>query len=85
MELDNFGCCDVTYIWTGNRRAYLAVVIDLFACKPTGWAISYLQDSELAAKAFTMTFEFRGRPDNVMLHLDQGSYYTSGKFKQQLW
>nr|ULG19869.1 transposase [Yersinia frederiksenii] len=32
-------CGDVTYIWTGKRWAYLAVVLDLFARKPVGWAI----------------------------------------------
>ncbi|WP_407666109.1 DDE-type integrase/transposase/recombinase [Microbulbifer bruguierae] len=31
---------DITYIWTGARWAYLAVVIDLFARKPVGWALS---------------------------------------------
>lgn len=31
---------DVTYIWAGNRWIYLAVVMDLFARKPIGWAMS---------------------------------------------
>jgi len=43
-------CGDITYIWTGNRWAYLAVVIDLFARKPVGWAISLSLDSELTSK-----------------------------------
>jgi len=30
-------CGDVTYIWTGKRWAYLAIVMDLFARKPIGW------------------------------------------------
>jgi len=33
-------CGDVTYIWTGKRWAYLAIVMDLFARKPIGWAMS---------------------------------------------
>ena len=78
-------CGDVTYIWTGNRWAYLAVVIDLFARKPVGWAISYSPDSELTVKALTMAYELRGRPENVMYHSDQGSHYTSRKFRQRLW
>jgi putative transposase len=32
-------CGDVTYIWTGERWSYLAVVIDLFARKVIGWAM----------------------------------------------
>ncbi len=48
---DQVWCGDVTYIWTGDRWAYLAVVLDLFARKPVGWAMSFSPDSELTAKA----------------------------------
>jgi putative transposase len=64
-------CGDVTYIWTGNRWAYLAVVMDLFGRKPVGWAVSRSPDSELTAKALRMAFELRGRPQGVMFHSDQ--------------
>ncbi|EGJ96998.1 putative transposase [Shigella flexneri 2930-71] len=30
-EPNQVWCGDVTYIWTGKRWAYLAVVLDLFA------------------------------------------------------
>lgn len=36
---------DVTNIWSGNRWMYLAVVMDLFARKPVGWAMSFSPDS----------------------------------------
>ncbi|HAG9212139.1 TPA: IS3-like element ISEc52 family transposase, partial [Escherichia coli] len=36
-EPNQVWCGDVTYIWTGKRWAYLAVVLDLFARKPVGW------------------------------------------------
>ena len=78
-------CGDVTYIWTGNRWAYLAVVIDLFARKPVGWAMSLSPDSELTANALKMAYESRGRPKGAMFHSDQGSHYTSRKFRQTLW
>ena len=55
-------CGDVTYVWTGARWAYLAVVLDLFARKPVGWAMSLSPDSELTCKALMMAFEARGRP-----------------------
>ncbi len=76
---------DVTYIWAGNRWAYLAVVIDLFARKPIGWAMSLSPDSELTSKALKMAYEHRGRPRGVMFHSDQGSHYTSRKYRQTLW
>ena len=67
-------CGDVTYIWTGNRWAYLAVVMDLFGRKPVGWAMSLTPDSELTRDALNMAYESRGRPKGVMFHSDQGSH-----------
>lgn len=78
-------CGDVTYIWTGNRWAYLAVVLDLFARKPIGWAISLSPDSKLTSNALKMAYESRGRPKGVMFHSDQGCHYTSRQFRQTLW
>ncbi len=76
---------DVTYIWTGNRWAYLAVVIDLFARKPVGWAMSFSPDSQLTCKALLMAYTARGNPKGLMFHSDQGSHYTSKKYRQLLW
>lgn len=36
---------DVTYIWTGNRWMYLAVVIVLFAPKVIGWSLGRSSES----------------------------------------
>jgi putative transposase len=82
---DQVWCGDITFIWTGTRWAYLAVVMDLFARKLVGWAMSYSPDTKLAAKALSMAFESRGRPRNVMFHSDQGSTYTSRNYRQLLW
>jgi len=76
---------DITYVWTGRRWAYLAMVLDLFARKPVGWAMSLSPDSQLTKKALTMAFESRGEPKDVMFHSDQGCQYTSLSFRQQLW
>jgi putative transposase len=78
-------CGDVTYIWSGKRWSYLAIVLDLFSRKPIGWAMSHSPDSDLTGKALSMAFETRGQPDNVMFHSDQGSHYTSRKYRQLLW
>lgn len=78
-------CGDVTYIWIGNRWAYLAVVMDLYARKPVGWAFSLSPDSQLTTKALAMAYESRKHPKGVMFHSDQGMHYTSKKFRQTLW
>jgi putative transposase len=75
----------VTYILTGNRWAYPAVVIDLFARKPVGWALSHSPDSNLTYQVLSMAYESRGRPKEVMFHSDQGSHYTSRQFRQLVW
>ena len=84
-EPDQVWCGDVTFIWTGNRWAYLAVVMDVFARKPIGWAMSHSPDSNLTCQALAMAFESRGRPKNVLFHSDQGCHYTSRKFRQLIW
>lgn len=76
---------DVTYVWTGNRWMYLAVVIDLFARKTIGWAMSLSPDSRLTGKALSMAYESRGKPQGVMFHSDQGTHYTSRNYRQLLW
>ncbi|EBJ4876784.1 IS3 family transposase [Salmonella enterica] len=84
-EPNQVWCGDVTYIWTGKRWGYLAVVLDLFARKPVGWAMSFSPDSRLTIKALEMARETRGKPDGVMFHSDQGSHYTSRQFRQVFW
>ncbi len=82
---DQVWCGDVTYVWTGKRWGYLAMVMDLFARKPIGWAMSFSPDSQSTSGALSMAFESRGQPKDVMLHSDQGCHYTSRKFRQTLW
>lgn len=76
---------DITYIWTGARWAYLAVVIDLYSRKPVGWALSLSPNTELVKKALTIAYESRGEPPGILFHSDQGCQYTSLAFRQMLW
>ncbi|EGI71835.1 integrase, catalytic region [Pseudoalteromonas distincta] len=75
----------MTYIWTSNRWAYLAVVVDLFSRKVVGWAMSLSPDTNLTLKALELAYESRGKPTGLMFHSDQGSHYTSLKYRQRLW
>jgi putative transposase len=78
-------CGEVTCIWSGQRWAYLAVVIDLYGRKPIGWAMSLSPDSVLTGQTLSMAYEVKGRPKGVMFHSDQGGHYSSRKFRQHLW
>lgn len=78
-------CGDITYIWAGSRWIYLAVIIDLYARKVVGWAISEHADTDLTIKALDDAYYRRGKPNGVMFHSDQGSQYSSLRFRQRLW
>jgi putative transposase len=78
-------CGDVTYVWSGSRWLYLAVVIDLYARRVVGWATSKSPDSELTKKALRMAYESRGKPKGLLFHSDQGCHYTSKSYRQLLW
>jgi putative transposase len=84
-EPDKVWCGDITYIWTGSNWHYLAVVMDLFARRIIGWALSANADTALISRALRMACESRGQPANVMFHSDQGSQYTGLKYQQMLW
>lgn len=78
-------CGDITFLWAGNRWVYLAVVLDLFSRKVVGWALSERADSALVIKAMDHAYQQRACPTNILFHSDQGSQYSSRKFRQQLW
>ena len=78
-------CGDITYIWAQGKWHYLAVVMDLFARRVVGWALSNKPDSDLVIKALDMAYEQRGKPQGLLFHSDQGSQYGSRHFRQRLW
>lgn len=78
-------CGDVTYIWAGGRWIYLAAVMDLYARRIVGWAMSNRPDSQLTGRALRVAYEARGMPQQLLFHSDQGCHYTSLEFRQLLW
>ena len=78
-------CGDISYIWTGNKWSYLAVIIDLFARRVVGWAMSDKPDTNLVIKALDRAYEQRGKPSGLMFHSDQGCQYSAKRFQQRLW
>ena len=62
---------DVTYIRIKGGWCYLAVVLDLYARRIVGFAVSDSPDSMLTAKALQMAYETRLKPSGVLFHSDQ--------------
>ncbi len=75
---------DVTYVWSGRRWLYLAVVLDCYKRRVVGWACSNSPDTRLTIDALRMAYESRGCPKQLLFHSDQGCHYTSRAFRQQL-
>ena len=62
QNLRSLWCTDVTYIWTGQQWSYLAVVLDLFARRSVGWAMSNNPDTALTLNALDIAYQARGKP-----------------------
>ncbi|MGP5575954.1 IS3 family transposase [Psychrobacter faecalis] len=75
---------DVTYIRIKGGWCYLAVVLDLYARRIVGFAVSDSPDSVLTAKALQMAYHTRLKPSSVLFHSDQGTHYTSKKFAESV-
>lgn len=80
-EPNKVWCGDITFIKTAQGWSYLAVVLDLYARKVVGWALSVIADSRLTQKALEMAWLSRGRPSGVLFHSDQGTQYSSQTYQ----
>jgi putative transposase len=75
---------DITYIYTGEGWLYLAVVLDLYARRIVGWAMSDRMTSKLTMSALKMALLQRRPGAGLMHHSDQGSQYTDWAYRALL-
>lgn len=75
---------DITYLWTTEGWLYLAVVIDLFSRKVTGWALSERIDTQLTLDALSMALGNRSGIDTLIFHSDRGVQYAAESYRQKL-
>ncbi|MEI7905125.1 MAG: IS3 family transposase, partial [Candidatus Firestonebacteria bacterium] len=73
---------DITYVWTHEGWLYVAVVIDLYARKVVGLAMSANIDAELANAALNQAVVRRRPPTGVLYHADQGSTYAADSHQE---
>ncbi len=72
---------DVTYVRVAKDFYAICVVIDLFSRKVLAYEIAPNNTTELIITTFLKAFELRDRPDGLLFHSDQGTQYTSYKFR----
>jgi transposase InsO family protein len=75
---------DVTAYWTYTGWLYLAAVIDLFARRVVGWAISEHNDTALALAALRKSYQSRKPAFGLIHHSDRGSPYASDDYIAEL-
>jgi putative transposase len=68
---------DITYIRTHEGWLYLAVVLDLYSRHVIGWSMRSRMDTDLVLSALLMAVWRRKPKQEVMVHSDQGSQFTS--------
>jgi putative transposase len=75
---------DITYIWTMEGWAYLAVLIDLYSRRVVGWAVGKTLSRTLAIKALKMAIRTRRPARGLIHHTDRGSQYASTDYRKIL-
>jgi len=68
---------DITHIRTHEGWLYLAVVVDLFSRRIIGWSMQSRITKDLVLDALLMAVWKRNPEQQVTVHSDQGSQYTS--------
>jgi putative transposase len=81
---DQKGCCDITYIHTGEGFLYLAGVMDLFSRKIVGWSMADHLRSELCLDALKMAIHARRPGEDLIHHSDRGVQYACCDYRQLL-
>ena len=75
---------DISYVWTREGWLYLAVVMDLYARRVVGWAVSDRLHKELALAALRRALAIRRPPAGLTHHSDRGGQYCSIEYQAEL-
>ena len=75
---------DISYVWTSEGWLYLAVILDLFARRIVGWAVSDRLHQELALEALRKALAIRRLEKGLIHHSDRGNQYCSTAYQTEL-
>lgn len=75
---------DITFIPTRAGWLHLAVLVDLFARRVVGWAMSAAIDGALVRQALEMALAQRRARHGLLHHTDQGRQYADGAYQRLL-
>jgi len=75
---------DLTYLRTQTGFVYMAVVLDLFARRVVGWAVSSDLDAGIAVEALRRALALRPAPAGMVHHSDRGVHYACAAYRALL-
>ena len=75
---------DISSVWTAEGWLYLAVVLDLFARRIVGWAVSDRLHKELPLEALRKALAIRQPREGLTHHSDRGCQYCSAAYQTEL-
>ena len=75
---------DITYIPTKHGFLYLAVFIDIYSRKVTGWAMDTRIRDTLVLTALNQAIGREHPETGLLIHTDRGAQYTSHRFQALL-
>lgn len=75
---------DITYIRTHEGWLFLAAVLDLFSRQVVGWSMNAQMTADLALNALLMAVWRRKPTEEVLVHSDQGSQFSSDDWQSFL-
>lgn len=81
---DQVWVSDLTYLRTRMGFVYLAVVLDLFARRVVGWAVSDNLDATIAVEALRRALAMRPAPAGLIHHSDRGVHYACAEYRAVL-
>lgn len=75
---------DITYVWTDEGWAYVAIILDLFSRAVVGWAVDATQSKHLVLTALQSAVARRRPNVGLLHHSDRGCQYTSADYRKAL-
>lgn len=75
---------DITYVATAQGWLYLAVTLDLFSRRVSGWHVAENMETALVIEAAQKATSMRGVGPDTIYHSDRGCQYTSHAMRQWL-
>lgn len=77
---------DITYIWAGEKFAYLATILDRFSRKCLGWALGRTLEATVALRALRQAFACRNGKTlaGLIHHTDAGVQYACDAYVASL-